>query len=308
MDRIDCLRAFVRAMEGGSFSHAARELGIGQPAVSKRIALLEREFGSQLFMRTTRRLRPTPEAHRVYELARQVLNTFETARASVREASPRPSGTLRLGIPTSFGRRYIVPIIGEYVRANPDVRVDLRLSERLVNLVEDGVELALRIGRLGPGSLVARRIGTVRRYLVASPDYLRGRGLPRMPDDLAGHQCVIYSHFAAAGRWTFDSELGRHEVEVTGSVAVDDADTMERAVLEGLGIAVLPAWCAVGAVREGRLVHLLPDFAIPSLPLHAVYPETQWMSLRARSFLDLVVARSNRFGERLAAAPARGDG
>ena len=175
MDRIDCLRAFVRPWKAAAFPLAAKELGLGQPAVSKRIALLEEEFGSQLFMRTTRKLTPTREAHRVYDLARQVLGTFEAARASIKEAPARPSGTLRISVPSSFGRHYLMPIMREYVREFPEVRVDLRFSERTINLVEEGIELALRIGQLESSSLMARRIGTVRRYLVATPAYLRER-------------------------------------------------------------------------------------------------------------------------------------
>ena len=173
MDRIDCLRAFVRSLEGGSFSVAANELGVGQPAVSKRIALLESEFGTQLFFRTTRKLKPTPEGHRIYDLARQILGSFDLARANVEESSLRPSGTLRVSLPSSFGRRYLMPVIAEYVRTYQGVRLDIRFSERFVNLVEEGIELALRIGQLESSTLVARRLGTVRRYLVATPTYLR---------------------------------------------------------------------------------------------------------------------------------------
>jgi DNA-binding transcriptional LysR family regulator len=295
VDRIDCLKAFVRAMEGGSFSAAAKELGLGQPAVSKRIALLEQEFGSQLFMRTTRKLTPTREAHRVYELARQVLGTFEEARASIREAPVRPSGILRISVPSSFGRHFLMPIVREYTRDYPDVRLDLRFDERTINLVEEGMELALRIGQLESSSLMARRIGTVRRYLVASPQYLKERGAPRNPDDLKDHQCITYARMVLANQWTFQSDDGRHVVSVSGAVMVDDADAMKEAVLQDLGIAVLPAWCAHEALRRGQMKALLPDYAVSSLPLHVVYPETHWMSARARSFLDFMIARAEVF-------------
>ncbi|MET0277444.1 MAG: LysR family transcriptional regulator, partial [Pseudorhodoplanes sp.] len=286
---------FVRAMEGGSFSAAAKELGLGQPAVSKRIALLEEEFGSQLFMRTTRKLTPTREAHRVYDLARQVLGTFEAARASIQEVPARPSGTLRISVPSSFGRHYLMPVVRDYVREFPDVKLDLRFSERTINLVEEGMELALRIGQLESSSLMARRIGTVRRYLVATPTYLRGKPLPRTPDDLKQHQCITYSRLAPANQWAFESEDGRHAVSVSGAVTVDDADAMQEAVLEHLGIAIVPAWSAVSCLERRKMVALLPDYSIAAMPLHAVYPETHWVSLRARSFLDFIVARADRF-------------
>ena len=295
MDRIDCLRAFVRALEGGSFSVAANELGIGQPAVSKRIAMLESEFGTQLFFRTTRKLRPTPEGHRIYDLARQILGSFDLARANVEENSLRPSGTLRVSVPSSFGRRYLMPVIAEYVRDYREVALDVRFSERFVNLVEEGIELALRIGKLESSTLVARRLGTVQRHLVATPAYLKGRPAPRTPEDLAAHQCIVYSRLPSADEWIFESEHGRHVASINGHVMVDDADAMQEAVMHHLGIAILPDWCAVAGIRSGQLQNLLPDFSIAALPLHAVYPETHWMSLRARSFLDLLIKRSGQF-------------
>ena len=306
MDRIDCLRAFVRALEGGSFSAAAKELGIGQPAVSKRIAALESEFGTQLFLRTTRKLRPTPEARRIYDLARQMLENFDMARASLNEASPRPTGTLRVSVPSSFGRRYMMPVIADYVRDYPEVRVDVRFSERFVNLVEEGVELALRIGNLQPSTLVARRLGTVQRHLVATPTYLHGRPKPRTPEDLNAHQCIIYSRLASAHEWTFESENGRHVASIDGPLLVDDADAMEEAVRHHLGIAVLPDWNAADGIRSGQLEYVLPDYSIPALPLHAVYPEVHWMSPRARSFLDLLVKRAGGFSPQQQRRPASG--
>jgi DNA-binding transcriptional LysR family regulator len=295
MDRIDCLRAFVRALEGGSFSAAATELGIGQPAVSKRIASLESEFGTQLFFRTTRKLRPTPEAHRIYQLAREILSNFDTAGASAHPISPQPTGTLKISLPSSFGRRYMMPIIAEYVRTYPGVRLDVRFSERLVNLVEEGIELALRIGHLEASTLVARRLGTVRRYLVATPTYLHGRIPPRTPEDLKTHQCIVYPRLSPANEWAFESEHGRHVVPVKGTILVDDADAMETAVRHHLGLAILPAWNAIGGIYSGQLENVLPDYSIAALPLHAVYPDMDWMSPRARSFLDLIVKRSQTF-------------
>ncbi|MGO9360503.1 MAG: LysR substrate-binding domain-containing protein [Xanthobacteraceae bacterium] len=295
MDRIDCFRAFVRALEGGSFSAAAKELGIGQPAVSKRIALLEGEFGAQLFLRTTRKLRPTPEALRIYDLARQILENFDLARASVEEVSPRPTGTLRVSAPSSFGRHYLIPIIAEYIRSHPEVRLDVRFTERFVNLVEEGIELALRIGALESSTLVARRLGTVRRHLVATPTYLHGRPMPRTPEDLSSHHCIVYSRLPAANEWAFESEHGRHVASIRGPILIDDADAMEEAVLNHLGIAILPEWNAAAGIRTGQLESILPDYSIASLPLHAVYPDMHWMSLRARSFLDLLIKRADTF-------------
>lgn len=300
MDRIDCFRAFVRALEGGSFSAAARDLGIGQPAVSKRIALLEAEFGTQLFLRTTRKLTPTPEAHRIYDLARQILAGFDQARARFEEAAPRPTGTLRLSVPSSFGRRYLMPVIAEYLAEHPQVRLDISFSERFVNLVEEGVELAIRIGNLEASTLVARRLGTVRRYLVATPHYLHGRTMPLTPEDLGRHQCIVYSRLSSANEWPFESEHGRHVATINGPILVDDADAMQEAVMAHLGIAILPEWSARDGIRTGALVNILPDYSVAALPLHAVYPDAHWMSPRARTFLDLLIKRADRLGQQRA--------
>jgi DNA-binding transcriptional LysR family regulator len=185
--------------------------------------------------------------------------------------------------------------MAEYIRSYPEVRLDVRFSERFVNLVEEGIELAVRIGQLEASTLVARRLGIVQRYLVATPTYLHGRPMPRTPEDLAAHQCIVYSRLSSPGEWAFESEHGRHVAPVKGPLLVDDADAMEEAVLNHLGVAILPEWSAVAGIRSGQLENILPDYSIAALPLHAVYPEMNWMSLRARSFLDLLIERADGF-------------
>ena len=297
MDRIDALRTFVRVMETGSFTQAANDLGLGQPAVSKRVALLEAEFRCRLFVRNTRRLRPTPEAERILEIARDIVAAFERAGAPTRTLSPRPSGTLRMSVPTSFGRAFFRDTIAEYMRRYPEVRLDLRFSEQFVDLVETGTELAIRVGTLQSSSLVARRIGSISRYLVASPDLLLRFLVPLLPDDLHRLPCVTYSRFSPKDQWTFEAETGRHVVDIAPAMTCDDADVMAEAALAGLGAAVLPAWCVHDDLAAGRLVHLLPEFAVPPLPLHLVYPDARWLSHRARLFRDLVIERADAFVE-----------
>jgi DNA-binding transcriptional LysR family regulator len=198
-----------------------------------------------------------------------------------------------------------MPIVEQYLRTFPEVKIDLRFSERPANLVEDGIELALRIGALESSSLMARRIGMVRHYVVATPHYLDRHKLPLLPGDLKDLQCIASSSASPANQWTFDSELGRHVVQISGSIVVDDVDAMKQAVLQHLGVAILPAWNVTESIRRGEMELLLPDFALPALPLHAVYPETQWMSLRVRSFIDLLVAQSSRFNEDIDSASRR---
>ncbi len=253
MDRIDCFRAFVRALEGGSFSAAAKELGIGQPAVSKRIALLEGEFGTQLFLRTTRKLRPTPEAHRIYDLARQILGNFDTAKASVEEASPRPSGTLWVSLPSSFGRRYMMPIIAEYVRNYPEVRVDIRFSERFVNLVEEGDRTgaadrtAARRARWSPAGSARSGDIWLRPRPTCTAARCRGRRKTLGPP--------LHRLFPASRRPTngpSNRSTAVMSLRSRAAILIDDADAMEEAVRNHLGVAILPEWNAIGGIRSGR--------------------------------------------------------
>lgn len=295
MDRLDALRTFIRVMESGSFSQAANDLGIGQPAISKRIALLEAEFGYRLFVRTTRRVRPTPEADRAHKFAKDIVTLFESAGAPMKNALPNPSGTLRLTVPTSFGRYFFHDIFAEYIRRYPEVKLDVRFTEQFIDLIETGTELAIRIGMLNSSSLVARRVGTIKRLLVASPSLLARCAAPRFPDDLRSIPCVTYSRLSPQNQWTFESETGRYVVDIEPSMACDDADVMTQATLEGFGVAVLPSWCAVEHLASGKLVHLLSDYAISSLPMHVVYPDPQWMSHRARLFRDLIIERADVF-------------
>ncbi len=291
MDRLDCLEAFVHVMECGSFSAAGRRLGASQPTVSKRIAHLERTLGTTLFLRTTRSLSATEEARRVYEQARDILEAYNLAHAVARNAQPEPTGTLTISAPTSFGRHRLMPIASEFLQLHPEVSLDVRLSERWVSLVEAGVELALQIGDLASSSHRARALGRVRRYAVASPRYLHDRPMPNDPGELAHHLCIGDPRFGAPPSWVFEGEHGRHVVNVEYKIKLDDADALQAAVFEGLGIAILPSWLVRPALDAGELEIVLPDYTVPSLPLSAVYPDPGTLSLRARRFLDFLAER-----------------
>jgi len=296
MDRLDCLEAFVHVLESGSFSAAAKRLGTTQPTVSKRIAALEQTFGTPLFLRTTRRLSPTEEAGRIYDQARGILETFDRARAIARNARPEPTGTLVASVPASLGRHLFMPVASEFLRLYPEVSLDLRLSERQVNLVEEGVELALRIGALTDNSLRKRTLGRVRRHAVASPAYLHQRPMPQDPGELAEHVCIGYSRFGSPTEWVFEGEYGRHVVKVECRIRLNDADTLQTAVLEGMGVAILPNWLVQPKLASGELEIVLPDHTVPSLPLNAVYPEPGPLSIRARRFLDFLAERKGLLG------------
>jgi DNA-binding transcriptional LysR family regulator len=289
MDRIAAFAAFARACETGNFSAVARELGVSQPTISKHIAAAEAHLGVQLFSRTTRRLRPTADARRLYPAVRQLLDALELVEAGSRKSVDAPSGVLRVAVPESFGRAEIVPRLGRYLGRYPAVRIELRMTDTTIDLVEKGAELGVRIGVLAPSSLVARRIGTVRHRVVAGRGYLAEQRAPLAPDELAGHDCIVYTGFARPTQWAFDSEFGRHVIEVAPRLALDSADAMAEAVRADLGIALVPTWLLDDEIRDGRVVVLLEDFYPPTLPIQIVYPETRWLSLRARSFIDFLI-------------------
>jgi len=294
MDRLDCLETFVHVLESGSFSAAAKRLGTTQPTVSKRIAMLEDVFGTTLFLRTTRRLSPTEEAGRIYDQVRDILESFDGVRARARNINPQPSGTLVVSVPSSLGRHSLMPVVADFLRLYPEVSLDLRLSERHVNLVEEGVELALRIGELNDSALHMHALGRVRRFAVASPKYLHDRPTPHDPSELAKHVCIGYSRFGTPTNWVFEGERGRHVINVECAIKLDDADTLQAAVLEGMGIAILPNWLVQPRLASGDMEIVLPDFTVPSLPLNAIYPDPGPLSLRARRFLDFLAERKNR--------------
>jgi DNA-binding transcriptional LysR family regulator len=294
MDSFECLVAFARALEAGSFSAAARHLGVSQPTVSKRIAAMERQFGVPLFARTTRKLRPTAEALRIYDHVRRAITSLDAARATVGTESATPRGTLRVAAPRSFGSACIVPGLGAYLRQNPGVSVDLHLTERPVDLIGEGIEVGVRVGPLPSSSLVARRIGTVERVVVASRAYMSRRAMPRSPEDLVDHQCIVLLGPKQANRWTFDSETGRHVVEVNGRLRVDDIDAVRDAMLDGLGVCLVPLWGVQGAIATGEAVVLLGEFHAAGLAVSAVYPDADGLSPRARSFIDFL---ANDFAE-----------
>jgi len=294
MDRLDCLETFVHVLESGSFSAAARRLGTSQPTVSKRIAMLEDIFRTPLFLRTTRRLSPTEEGGRLYDEARNLLEGYERAQAITRHADPQQSWTLVFSLPSSLGRHRLMPLAAEFMRLHPEVSLDLRLSERHVNLVEEGVELALRIGTLKDSALRARALGRVSRLAVASPHYLQTRPSPRDPGELGAHLCIGYSRFGTQENWVFEGENGRHVVAIECAMRLDDADTLQAAVLEGMGIAILPSWLVHPRLATGELEIVLPDYTVPSIPLNAIYPEPGPLSLRARRFLNFLAERKGR--------------
>lgn len=290
MTSLTAYTAFARAYELGSFSAVGRELGLTQSTVSKHIAGLEAELGVQLFARTTRKLNPTLEAERLYEGVQHLLDAADAIHSSVGSARAEPTGLLRITLPDSYGRAVVMPRVARFLSRYPRVRLDVRLTDQSVNLIEEGLELGVRIGDLSSSTLVARSIGIAEHLVVATPQYLAAHGAPRHPSDLAQHNCVVYTGFARANRWVFDSEQGRQVVEVPSTLGVNSADAMYDAVLNHVGIARVPAWVIGTDIQRSKVRALLPDDYPTPLPINIVYPQTRVLSLRARHFIDFLLA------------------
>lgn len=283
--------AFARAFELGSFSAVGREMGLTQSTVSKHIAALEAGLGVQLFARTTRKLNPTAEAVQLYDGVQHLLDAADAIHSSLGGPRAEPTGLLRVTMPDSYGRALLMPIVARFLARHPKVRLDVRLTDQPTNLIEEGVELAVRIGEIGSNTLVARSLGIAEHLVVASPRYLAARGEPQHPTDLAQHDCIVYTGATKGQRWVFESEQGRQVVEVPSSLGVNSADAMIDAVTHDVGIAKVPAWTvADDDVARGKVRILLPDYYPMPMPINVIYPQTRVLSHRARCFIDFLLA------------------
>lgn len=285
MDRLMLMKVFTRAVETGSFSAVAREQGIGQPNVSRHVASLERYLGTRLLHRSTRKLTLTPEGERYYARARRVLDALEEAESDVR-GEDQPSGLLRIACPTALARSHLLPRVKALLDRYPAIELDLQIADRFIDLVEEGVDVAIRIGTLSDSTLKARRIGTAERVCVASPAYLAQHAAPRAPEDLLRHDCIVYSLSRAGSHWSFRNT----QVSVRGRLKVNTPDGIHRAVLDGLGIAYVPVWLFERELRSGEVLALLGDEIGPSAPIHLLYPAKRLLPRRAGVFMDFIAA------------------
>jgi DNA-binding transcriptional LysR family regulator len=287
-DLIALFRSFVRVVEAGSFTAVAKELNTSQPTISRQISTLEDQLGALLFHRTTRALTLTDDGRVLYEQARQALDSVQQALGAVGRRRGAPSGTLRLACPVVFGRLHIVPRLKAFLERYPDVAIDLVMNDGFTDLVEEGIDLAIRIGDITDPGLIARRIGTTRRITVASPAYLAARGAPSHPTDLAGHDCIVYSRLATGNRWEFSGAAGPVTVAVSGRYRVNNSEGVREGVLGGLGVGVVPIWHFTDEIASGRLVVLLEAFAPRALPTHVVYPSRRFLAPKVRAMIDFL--------------------
>jgi len=286
MDRFQAMSAFVRVVETGSFSQAARQIGVGQPAISKTIAQLENRLQVRLLVRSTHGLTPTNAGARFYERAKTAIREADEAESEAKGAGVGLSGRLRISAATTFARLMVVPRLPEFLAAHPDLEVDVVLDDRMIDLVAEGIDITLRMGELADSAAVARTIATGRRSVVATPTYLEKHGVPLVPADIATHQAVVYTQLGNS--WTFRRNGTEASVVVSGRVRFTAAEGIRSAVKADMGLAVTSDWMFWPELQNGEVLRVLEDWDLPDIDLWAVFPTGRLASAKARAFADFV--------------------
>jgi DNA-binding transcriptional LysR family regulator len=285
------LAIFAAVVEEKSFSAAAKQLGMSKSAVSKQVGKLEDRLGARLLNRTTRRLSLTEVGSTFYEHCARILEEADAAEAAVTLMHDRPRGTLRINAPVSFGILHLAPAICDFLEENQEITIDMTLDDRFVDLVEEGYDVAVRIGDLKDSSLIARNLAPCRFVVCATPAYLERHGTPTVPQDLTGHNCLIYT-YRNEPEWCFTDASGdRITVKLNGSFHANNGDALRAAALEGLGILGSPTFIIGDDLRNGRLVPILTEFTFRSATVNAVYPHRRHLSPKVRVFVDFVAQR-----------------
>lgn len=292
MDKFEDLQAFVAVVEAGSFTAASDRLDSAKSAVSRRISALEERLGVQLLRRTTRVLNLTETGQGFYEHASRILADLEEAEAAVQQEHGELRGRIRLALPLSFGVRHMCKPIAAFSKLHPKVAFDLNLNDRRVDLIEEGADLALRIGRLQDSSLIARRLFDMRAVVCASPHYLSVHGEPETPADLQNYDCLVYSNLEEPNKWTYLDEAGeKRTVKVKPGLAASSGDFLTNAAAHGMGLVIQPTFIASESIRRGSLVPILTNYDWPISPAYAVYPPTRHLSYRVRALIDFLAER-----------------
>ncbi|MBS1102105.1 LysR family transcriptional regulator [Gluconobacter sp. Dm-62] len=287
MDRLQAMTTFVRVIESGSFSAAARLMHLGQPAVSKAIAQLERQLGVQLLLRSAHGLTPTDAGQRYFERVARIVSDAEDADAAVRDSSSDLRGRLRVAVPTTFGRLQIVPRLGMFLKEHPRLDVDMELDDRRVDLMAEGIDVAIRLGPLTDSAMIAKRLGRGRRSVIASPDYLRTAPFLETPEDLMAHQAISYTRNSPA-KHVFQQDGQDMSVLLNSRLHLSAAEGIRAAVLASLGLTIAADWMFEPELKSGAVVRCLTSWSLPPVDLWAVYPSGRLTSAKARAFADFV--------------------
>lgn len=291
MDRLQAIQVFVQVAESSSFVRAAERLGLSTTAVSRQVAELEKHLQSRLLQRTTRRISLTETGRTFYERCVQILAELGEAEREAAQEAAEPRGTIRLTTSVNFGTHQVTPAIASFLARHAQVKFDVSLSDRIVDIVEEGFDLAIRIGGTGGQNLVARKLGETRLVACASPGYIARQGAPAAPEDLVRHNCLTYE-YAMRDTWRFRDAAGRERtVRVAGSLNSNNGDLNVAAAVEGLGIAMEPDFIVGVELKNGALVPVLASFEAPALPIYAVYPSRRFLPAKVRAFVDFLAER-----------------
>jgi DNA-binding transcriptional LysR family regulator len=290
-DVLTGMRVFTTVVDSGSFAAAADKLELSRGMTSRYLAQIEKHLGVRLLNRTTRRLSLTEAGEDYYQRAAQVLGLVEEAEQQAARGAAEPRGTLRINAPVAFGIRHLGPALGEYLARCPQLKADLTLNDRFVDLVEEGFDVAVRIARRIDPGLVARPIARARAFACASPGYLKKHGAPKSPTDLERHNCLTYAYGGPQNAWQFVRKGREVSVRVKGNLHGNNGDILCSAAAAGLGIVLQPAFLVHELVRAGKLVRILPGWEAESATVYAVYPSRQFLAPKVRSFVDFLVER-----------------
>ncbi len=294
MDQLNSMKAFVAVADAGHFATASERLGLSRAMASKLVMDLEAHLGLRLLNRTTRKVSLTDPGAAYLERCRDILAALEEAEREIAAQASEPVGRLRVTAPMSFGASHVAPQIAVFTARHPRVNVDLVLNDRLVDLVEEGYDLAIRIGRLADSSLIAKRIGATRAVACASPDYLAAHGRPRKPADLANHECVLYSYASAGAVWTFSGRDGEETVRVGGRVACNNGEAICAMAIKGLGVILQPDFIVSSHLRSGALQQILTEYNKEATGVYAIHASHRHVPLKLRMFVELL---STAFGD-----------
>lgn len=286
MDKLQAMQAFVKIVDGGSLTAAAEALEVSQPSMVRTLAALERDLGVRLLNRTTRRMALTDEGREYYERCRVILSAVEEAQASLSARRTAPSGKLRITASVPFGRLFVAPLVIDFLAAQPQLRVELMLLDRVIDLVEEGIDLAVRIAPLPDSSMVAVPIGQTRRIIVGSPALLARQGAPRTPAELAAAPCVSFSGLVSGSEWEIRDTRKTVRVAVNSVLVTNQIDAAVQACVQGLGWGQFFDYHVHQELRAGRLVRVLSDHAAAPTPAHIVYPQARLLSPNVRAFVD----------------------
>lgn len=287
---IEELTAFIAVVENHGFAGAGRALGRDATVISRRISQLETRLDTRLLARTTRHIALTEAGEFFFKRVKGLLDELNNARLEVSELAAMPRGSLKIALPATFGQRWLVPRLRHFISRYPDIHLDIRFSDRLVDIVAEGFDMVIRAGKLTDSSLVARRLAHFRYQLFASPDYLQQHGIPNAPEKLLSHPCLTFVNHADWPDWQLTDGTIKTVIRPQGPLQVDNAEALLQATIDGLGIALLPVWLTINDVRQGKLSHLLPEWqSVDEAEIHALMPPGRLVPAKTRVFIEFII-------------------